>query len=68
MAEAMEYQPYNEQGIPSDQKYCRLAHYDVENAKKIGKGQFSEVWKARCRIDDQIVALKKVQVRCLCKS
>lgn len=30
--------------------------------KKIGKGQFSEVYRAKCCVDDNIVALKKVQV------
>jgi NIMA (never in mitosis gene a)-related kinase len=30
--------------------------------KKIGKGQFSVVYRARCRSDGSIVALKKVQI------
>ncbi|PAV73212.1 hypothetical protein WR25_14303 [Diploscapter pachys] len=30
--------------------------------KKIGKGQFSEVFRARCNWNDQIVALKKIQL------
>ena len=30
--------------------------------KKIGKGQFSEVYKAKLSVDDSTVALKKVQV------
>ncbi len=30
--------------------------------KKIGRGQFSEVYKATCLLDNQQVALKKVQV------
>lgn|SRR6218665_211183 len=40
--------------------YCRLANFEIE--KKIGKGQFSVVYRARCRINGQVVALKKVQV------
>lgn len=57
--------------------YGTLANFDIE--KKIGKGQFSEVYRARCKQDGRIVALKKVQVRyiriyrylmmrCWCKS
>ncbi len=33
--------------------------------KKIGRGQFSEVYKATCLLDNQQVALKKVQVSIL---
>ena len=40
--------------------YSSLQFFEVE--KKIGKGQFSEVWRARNKVDGQIVALKKVQV------
>lgn len=40
--------------------YCRLANFEIE--KKIGKGQFSVVYRARCRINGQVVALKKVQI------
>jgi NIMA (never in mitosis gene a)-related kinase len=40
--------------------YGTLANFIVE--KKIGKGQFSEVYRAQCRTDGNIVALKKVQV------
>jgi NIMA (never in mitosis gene a)-related kinase 7 len=32
------------------------------NEKLIGKGQFSEVFKAKCQIDNRIVALKKVKI------
>lgn len=39
----------------------KLAYFDVE--KKIGKGQFSEVYRARYKKDDGMsLALKKVQV------
>jgi NIMA (never in mitosis gene a)-related kinase len=44
----------------SSSLYGTLAAFDVE--KKIGRGQFSEVYKARCRHDGRVVALKKVQV------
>ena len=37
-----------------------LANFTVD--KKIGKGQFSEVFRAVCKVDGRIVALKKVQV------
>ena len=38
----------------------RLANFEVE--KRIGKGQFSSVFKAKCRQNGQIVALKKIQI------
>ena len=37
-----------------------LANFIVD--KKIGKGQFSEVYRAVCKIDGTVVALKRVQV------
>lgn len=40
-----------------------LSNFRVE--KKIGRGQFSEVYKATCLLDNQRVALKKVQVNIL---
>lgn len=40
--------------------YQSLSIFDVE--KKIGKGQFSVVYRARCRTDGAVVALKKVQI------
>ena len=46
-----------------DIKYSRLANFEID--KKIGKGQFSEVYRARCKHDSGIVALKKVQVTCM---
>lgn len=39
---------------------CSLADFQIE--KKIGRGQFSEVYKATCLLDRKTVALKKVQV------
>jgi len=41
-------------------KYNYLGNFDIQ--KRIGKGQFSEVFRARCLIDNSIVALKKVQI------
>lgn len=39
----------------------KLAYFDVE--KKIGKGQFSEVYRAKYKMNDGLpLALKKVQV------
>jgi len=42
------------------EEYNTLANFKV--GKKIGKGQFSEVYKAHSSCDDQQVALKKVQL------
>ncbi|VDN02684.1 unnamed protein product [Thelazia callipaeda] len=43
-----------------DRRYGKLDTFEIE--KKIGKGQFSEVYKARCKEDGSYVALKKIQV------
>lgn len=40
--------------------YGALAGFTID--KKIGKGQFSVVYRARATHDDRIVALKKVQI------
>uniref|UniRef100_K1QAN3 NEK6-subfamily protein kinase n=1 Tax=Magallana gigas TaxID=29159 RepID=K1QAN3_MAGGI len=40
--------------------YGCLANFEID--KRIGKGQFSEVFRARCKIDNSVVALKKVQI------
>lgn len=40
--------------------YGKLSNF--ETAGKIGKGQFSVVYKARCRKNGVMVALKKVQI------
>lgn len=42
------------------QQYSSQSNFSIE--KKIGKGQFSVVYKARCLLDNNIVALKKIQV------
>lgn len=46
--------------IDDDSVYSTLSNFVVE--KKIGRGQFSVVYRGRCVANDQIVALKKVQV------
>eukprot|EP00116_Pleurobrachia_bachei_P010623 sb/3470885/ len=45
---------------PPQVLYGKLSNFLVD--KKVGKGQFSEVYKARLHIDNSIVALKKVQI------
>ena len=47
--------------VVNDPLYGCLANFKID--KKIGKGQFSEVWRAVCTANDNVVALKKVQVR-----
>ncbi|XP_064416047.1 serine/threonine-protein kinase Nek7 isoform X3 [Latimeria chalumnae] len=43
-----------------DMGYNTLANFQIE--KKIGRGQFSEVYRATCLLDRMPVALKKVQI------
>nr|CAB3264291.1 serine/threonine-protein kinase Nek7-like [Phallusia mammillata] len=43
-----------------EQGYNALGNYRIE--KKIGKGQFSEVYRAICLLDNKLVALKKVKI------
>ncbi|KAG2461839.1 NEK7 kinase, partial [Polypterus senegalus] len=43
-----------------DMGYNSLANFQIE--KKIGRGQFSEVYRAKCLLDGVPVALKKVQI------
>lgn len=45
----------------SEAAYGSLANFVIE--KKIGRGQFSTVFRARCVLDGTTVALKKVQAR-----
>lgn len=40
--------------------YDSLEKFELE--KKIGQGQFSEVFKARCQMDDRVVALKRMKI------
>ena len=44
----------------SDSVYGSLSNFEID--RKIGKGQFSVVYRARCKIDSIPVALKKVQI------
>ncbi|XP_067941197.1 serine/threonine-protein kinase Nek7-like [Watersipora subatra] len=45
---------------PGENKYSAMKNFEID--KKIGKGQFSEVYRARCVVDNTTVALKKVQI------
>ena len=51
----------DESSLPPDREiYGNLRNFEIE--KKIGRGQFSVVYKARCLVDNSAIALKKVQV------
>lgn len=41
-------------------RYGTLEAFEIE--KKIGKGQFSDVHRARCKEDGRKVALKRIKV------
>lgn len=47
--------------LQPDMGHNSLANFQIE--KKIGRGQFSEVYRARYLLDNTSMALKKVQVR-----
>ena len=47
--------------LQPDMGHNSLANFQIE--KKIGRGQFSEVYRARYLLDNTSVALKKIQVR-----
>uniref|UniRef100_A0A2I3HPJ3 NEK6-subfamily protein kinase n=1 Tax=Nomascus leucogenys TaxID=61853 RepID=A0A2I3HPJ3_NOMLE len=53
-----QFQP--QKALRPDMGYNTLANFRIE--KKIGRGQFSEVYRAACLLDGVPVALKKVQV------
>jgi len=59
MAAEMDITHSDSNGTSGD-KYNAMKNFEID--KKIGKGQFSEVYRARCVVDNTIVALKKVQV------
>jgi NIMA (never in mitosis gene a)-related kinase len=42
--------------------YSSVKLSDFEIGQHIGKGQFSVVYRARCKVSNQMVALKKVQL------
>lgn len=44
----------------NDSIYGTLANFHID--KRIGKGQFSVVYRAKCKLDGRLVALKKVQI------
>ncbi|ESO98721.1 hypothetical protein LOTGIDRAFT_114237 [Lottia gigantea] len=52
----MDFEP----SVDPDNYYAALVNFEID--KKIGKGQFSEVYRAKCKVDQEIVALKKVQI------
>ncbi|EDV27543.1 uncharacterized protein TRIADDRAFT_21160 [Trichoplax adhaerens] len=56
----MEQDPNAVNCVRPDMGYNWLGNYVIE--KKIGQGQFSVVYKARCLLDNSLVALKKVQI------
>lgn len=45
----------------NDSIYGMLSNFEID--KQIGKGQFSTVYRAKCKLDGKLVALKKVQVK-----
>ena len=61
MAESMDMEP-EELGVEGDSAsmYGTLAAFEID--KKIGKGQFSEVYRVVCKPTAKVLALKKVQV------
>lgn len=50
--------------LQPDMGHNSLANFQIE--KKIGRGQFSEVYQARYLLGNTSVALKKVQVITVC--
>eukprot|EP00049_Salpingoeca_infusionum_P002923 m.61349 g.61349 ORF g.61349 m.61349 type:complete len:155 (-) comp11858_c0_seq4:634-1098(-) len=48
------------QEVRQPEYYSDERNYELE--KKIGKGQFSSVYKARCLVDNRQVAFKKVEI------
>ncbi|KAF4097761.1 serine/threonine-protein kinase Nek7 isoform X1 [Onychostoma macrolepis] len=51
---------FQPQKVQQDMGYNSLANFHI--IKKIGRGQFSEVYRAACILDHTPVALKKVQI------
>lgn len=43
-----------------DSLYKTLSDFEID--QKIGRGQFSVVYKARCKANNTAVALKKIQI------
>lgn len=61
LTEITQYRIVSTAMASSDEEiYGTLSNFEIE--KKIGRGQFSVVYRAKCVANDQIVALKKVQI------
>jgi serine/threonine protein kinase len=58
MAETMDTEGCEQ--VDSNSMYGTLAAFNID--KKIGKGQFSEVYRVICKATGNVLALKKVQV------
>jgi len=58
MAETMDTEAGEQ--ADSNSMYGTLAAFTID--KKIGKGQFSEVYRVICKATGNVLALKKVQV------
>lgn len=54
--------PVLQKPLQPDMGHNSLANFQIE--KKIGRGQFSEVYRARYLLDNTSVALKKIQASC----
>ncbi|KAI1723378.1 protein kinase domain-containing protein [Ditylenchus destructor] len=52
--------PAEHAGLDPSLVYANLENFEL--GKKIGKGQFSEVYRAFCPLTDEMVALKKIQL------
>lgn len=52
--------------VDSNSMYGTLAALNID--KKIGKGQFSEVYRVVCKATGNVLALKKVQVHVCLKT
>ncbi|XP_073495867.1 serine/threonine-protein kinase Nek6 isoform X1 [Phyllobates terribilis] len=58
--QGQDYQHDGQRHTTSYPYRCNLADFKIE--KKIGRGQFSEVYRASCHLDRKPLALKKVQI------
>ncbi|XP_071979351.1 serine/threonine-protein kinase Nek6 isoform X1 [Engystomops pustulosus] len=61
--QGQDYQHDGQRHTTSYPYRCNLADFKID--KKIGRGQFSEVYRATCHLDRKPVALKKVQIMCI---
>uniref|UniRef100_UPI00358F6A2B serine/threonine-protein kinase Nek7 n=1 Tax=Myxine glutinosa TaxID=7769 RepID=UPI00358F6A2B len=58
--QAQQQQVHQQKPVVQNLGYNALGNFRIE--KKIGRGQFSEVYRASCLVDGKPVALKKVQI------